>query len=153
MLRCHYLEMEGFSHLPSLNYVHCHRLFRVSGCLGKGITIHLPERPRLLACMRGFLHQPAPKSAPIQCWNIQCILSAPQDEIVLRIVKQGLMDKDGKSFTPNIVRVGVNVHHSVRQAAGCTAGSCFDCIVRLPICITAAFPSKHWCTADAESKC
>lgn len=35
------------------------------------------------------------------------------DEIVLRIVRHGLMDKDGKNFAPNIVRAGVNVHHSV----------------------------------------
>ncbi|KAJ9510377.1 hypothetical protein QJQ45_015835 [Haematococcus lacustris] len=36
------------------------------------------------------------------------------DEIVLRILKSGLMDKDGAMYTPSLVRIGVNAHHSVR---------------------------------------
>lgn len=35
------------------------------------------------------------------------------DEIVLRVMNTGLMDKDGRMYTPSIVRVGVNIHHSV----------------------------------------
>ena len=39
------------------------------------------------------------------------------DEIVLRLISSGLLDKDGHVFTPNIVRVGVNIHHSVQSVA------------------------------------
>lgn len=39
------------------------------------------------------------------------------DEIVLRLISEGLLDKDGKRFTPNVVRVGLNIHHSVQSVA------------------------------------
>ncbi|GIL49937.1 hypothetical protein Vafri_6246 [Volvox africanus] len=35
------------------------------------------------------------------------------DEIVMRILRSGLMDKDGANFAPSLVRVGVRSHHSV----------------------------------------
>ena len=34
---------------------------------------------------------------------------------VLVCCLSGLMDKNGKSYTPNVVRVGVNAHHSVKS--------------------------------------
>eukprot|EP00803_Ostreobium_quekettii_P007947 evm.model.scf_520.6 EVM.evm.TU.scf_520.6 scf_520:61854-71225(+) len=37
------------------------------------------------------------------------------DELICRIITIGLMDKNGKSYTPNVVRVGVNAHHSVKS--------------------------------------
>ena len=37
------------------------------------------------------------------------------DEIVLRIMRNGLVDGAGATYSPTIVRVGVNVHHSVKQ--------------------------------------
>lgn len=39
------------------------------------------------------------------------------DEIVFRILSSGLLDKHGSTFAPSIVRVGVNVHHSVKSVA------------------------------------
>lgn len=39
------------------------------------------------------------------------------DEIVLRTISNGLMDGTGGSFTPNVVRMGVHVHHSVKSVA------------------------------------
>lgn len=39
------------------------------------------------------------------------------DEIVYRLISTGLLDKDGNIFTPNIVRIGVNIHHSVQSVA------------------------------------
>uniref|UniRef100_A0A7S0WSL5 Helicase ATP-binding domain-containing protein n=1 Tax=Chlamydomonas leiostraca TaxID=1034604 RepID=A0A7S0WSL5_9CHLO len=39
------------------------------------------------------------------------------DEIVYRIIKSGLMDKDGQMYAPSVVRIGVNPHHSVRSVA------------------------------------
>eukprot|EP00798_Chlamydomonas_sp_ICE-L_P026006 gene26007-11698_t len=35
------------------------------------------------------------------------------DEIVIRILNSGLMDKDGKLYAPNIVRMGSKPHHNV----------------------------------------
>ncbi|PSC70977.1 putative helicase MAGATAMA 3 [Micractinium conductrix] len=39
------------------------------------------------------------------------------DEIVLRLITVGLTDQDGRVFTPNVVRVGVSIHHSVQSVA------------------------------------
>ena len=39
------------------------------------------------------------------------------DEIVLRLITTGLTDQEGRMFTPNVVRVGVNIHHSVQSVA------------------------------------
>lgn len=39
------------------------------------------------------------------------------DEIVHRLVTLGLTDQEGHVFTPNVVRVGVNIHHSVQSVA------------------------------------
>ena len=39
------------------------------------------------------------------------------DEIVLRILQHGLMDGEGQVFAPSVVRIGVNVHHSVQEVA------------------------------------
>ncbi|KAL4853029.1 putative helicase MAGATAMA 3 [Chlorella vulgaris] len=39
------------------------------------------------------------------------------DEIVLRLISTGLTDHSGRVFTPNVVRVGVNIHHSVQSVA------------------------------------
>ena len=39
------------------------------------------------------------------------------DEIVYRLISGGLYDKNGNVFTPNIVRVGVDIHHSVQTVA------------------------------------
>ncbi|KAI7846383.1 hypothetical protein COHA_000094 [Chlorella ohadii] len=39
------------------------------------------------------------------------------DEIVLRLISVGLTDQDGRVFTPNVVRVGVSIHHSVQSVA------------------------------------
>nr|PNR52158.1 hypothetical protein PHYPA_008532 [Physcomitrium patens] len=35
------------------------------------------------------------------------------DEIVLRLLNTGLRDENGQAYTPNVVRVGLNAHHSV----------------------------------------
>jgi senataxin len=49
------------------------------------------------------------------------LLCAPSnsalDEIVLRLITEGLLDQEGKRFTPKVVRVGVNIHHSVQSVA------------------------------------
>lgn len=37
------------------------------------------------------------------------------DEIVLRILQNGLVDASGATYSPTVVRVGVNVHHSVNS--------------------------------------
>lgn len=39
------------------------------------------------------------------------------DEIVLRLITAGLTDQEGHVFTPNVVRVGVSIHHSVQSVA------------------------------------
>lgn len=39
------------------------------------------------------------------------------DELVLRIISSGLTDKEGRVFMPNIVRFGLNVHHSVKSVS------------------------------------
>ncbi|GFR51044.1 hypothetical protein Agub_g13208, partial [Astrephomene gubernaculifera] len=39
------------------------------------------------------------------------------DEIVMRILRSGLMDKDGANFAPSLVRVGVRSHHSVEAVS------------------------------------
>ncbi|EFN56459.1 hypothetical protein CHLNCDRAFT_57676 [Chlorella variabilis] len=39
------------------------------------------------------------------------------DEIVLRLITLGLTDQAGRVFTPNVVRVGVSIHHSVQSVA------------------------------------
>lgn len=42
---------------------------------------------------------------------------AALDELVLRILQHGLLDGSGNRFDPSIVRIGVNVHHSVKQVS------------------------------------
>jgi hypothetical protein len=42
---------------------------------------------------------------------------AALDELVLRILQHGLLDGSGARFDPSIVRIGVNVHHSVKQVS------------------------------------
>lgn len=42
---------------------------------------------------------------------------AALDELVLRILQHGLLDGAGNRFDPSIVRIGVNVHHSVKQVS------------------------------------
>eukprot|EP00775_Hariotina_reticulata_P010999 gene10999-11153_t len=39
------------------------------------------------------------------------------DEVVLRVLLHGLLDGTGARYDPSIVRIGVNVHHSVKQVA------------------------------------
>ncbi|KAK9812831.1 hypothetical protein WJX72_004417 [[Myrmecia] bisecta] len=39
------------------------------------------------------------------------------DEIVIRLLAQGLMNKQGQVYPPSIVRVGLSVHHSVQSVA------------------------------------
>lgn len=39
------------------------------------------------------------------------------DEIVGRILAQGLLDSQGRQYVPSVVRVGVNVHHSVQSVS------------------------------------
>ncbi|OAE31740.1 hypothetical protein AXG93_4874s1030 [Marchantia polymorpha subsp. ruderalis] len=39
------------------------------------------------------------------------------DEIVLRLLRTGLRDEKGMMYTPNIVRVGLNAHHSVQSVS------------------------------------
>jgi senataxin len=39
------------------------------------------------------------------------------DEIVLRIMHSGLLGPNGTSYSPTLVRVGVNVHHSVESVS------------------------------------
>ena len=39
------------------------------------------------------------------------------DEIVLRIMQSGLLGPSGASYSPTLVRVGVNVHHSVEAVS------------------------------------
>ncbi len=43
-----------------------------------------------------------------------CVGCSALDEIVMRTVKYGLMDRDGSTYAPGIVRAGVNMHHSVK---------------------------------------
>lgn len=43
--------------------------------------------------------------------------NAALDELVLRILQHGLLDGSGSRFDPSIVRIGVNVHHSVKQVS------------------------------------
>eukprot|EP00878_Enallax_costatus_P007720 GHUV01008081.1.p1 GENE.GHUV01008081.1~~GHUV01008081.1.p1 ORF type:complete len:869 (+),score=299.72 GHUV01008081.1:2923-5529(+) len=43
--------------------------------------------------------------------------NAALDEIVLRILQHGLLDGSGKRFDPSLVRIGVNVHHSVKHVS------------------------------------
>ena len=46
------------------------------------------------------------------------------DEIVLRIMKTGVYGPNGSAYSPTLVRVGVNVHHS----AGLTSDCLFVCL-------------------------
>jgi senataxin len=39
------------------------------------------------------------------------------DELVLRILQHGLLDGSGARYDPSIVRIGVNVHHSVKSVS------------------------------------
>lgn len=39
------------------------------------------------------------------------------DELVLRIISAGLVDREGGAFTPDVVRVGVNIHRSVQAVS------------------------------------
>ncbi|RMZ53306.1 hypothetical protein APUTEX25_004794 [Auxenochlorella protothecoides] len=58
------------------------------------------------------------KSAGIRARVLVCApANSALDEIVLRLITSGLTDKDGKAFTPSVVRVGVNIHHSVQSVA------------------------------------
>ncbi|KAL6776825.1 hypothetical protein ACKKBF_B31070 [Auxenochlorella protothecoides x Auxenochlorella symbiontica] len=58
------------------------------------------------------------KSAGIKARVLVCApANSALDEIVLRLITSGLTDKDGKAFTPSVVRVGVNIHHSVQSVA------------------------------------
>ena len=43
--------------------------------------------------------------------------NAALDEIVLRIMRSGLLGPDGKTYSPTLVRVGVNAHHSVEKVS------------------------------------
>jgi len=43
--------------------------------------------------------------------------NAALDEIVLRIMHSGLLGPDGKVYSPTLVRVGVNAHHSVEKVS------------------------------------
>eukprot|EP00879_Flechtneria_rotunda_P021663 GHRR01022836.1.p1 GENE.GHRR01022836.1~~GHRR01022836.1.p1 ORF type:complete len:126 (-),score=33.40 GHRR01022836.1:666-1043(-) len=43
--------------------------------------------------------------------------NAALDEVVLRILQHGLLDGSGKRYDPSIVRIGVNVHHSVKAVS------------------------------------
>lgn len=43
--------------------------------------------------------------------------NAALDELVLRILQHGLLDGSGSRFDPSIVRIGVNVHHSVKAVS------------------------------------
>eukprot|EP00884_Botryococcus_braunii_P016658 jgi/Botrbrau1/3676/Bobra.0008s0007.1 len=43
--------------------------------------------------------------------------NAALDEIVARILRYGLLDRQGRRYTPNVVRVGLNVHHSVESVS------------------------------------
>ena len=79
--------------------------------------------PTLLPC-------PPPPPPPPSLTNTQ--VCAPSnsalDEIVLRLISQGLTDREGRTYTPNVVRVGVSIHHRwvfagwVWVACGCACG-------------------------------
>jgi hypothetical protein len=56
---------------------------------------------------------PLPSLTPQVCAPSNSAL----DEIVLRLISAGLTDQDGRVFTPNVVRVGVSIHHSVQSVA------------------------------------
>ncbi|WIA30316.1 hypothetical protein OEZ86_000404 [Tetradesmus obliquus] len=43
--------------------------------------------------------------------------NAALDEVVLRILQHGLLDGSGARYDPSIVRIGVNVHHSVKSVS------------------------------------
>jgi hypothetical protein len=43
--------------------------------------------------------------------------NAALDEVVLRILQHGLLDGTGQRYDPSIVRIGVNVHHSVKSVS------------------------------------
>ncbi|CAM6125409.1 unnamed protein product [Calypogeia fissa] len=68
---------------------------------------HNPFRPKLVGAKR--------KS------HAHVLVCAPSnsalDEIVLRLMRTGLRDENGMMYTPNIVRVGLNVHHSVQAVS------------------------------------
>lgn len=43
--------------------------------------------------------------------------NAALDELVLRIMHHGLLDGSGRRYDPSIVRIGVNIHHSVKSVS------------------------------------
>lgn len=43
--------------------------------------------------------------------------NAALDEVVLRILQHGLLDGAGQRYDPSLVRIGVNVHHSVKSVS------------------------------------
>lgn len=53
--------------------------------------------------------------------RLKILVCAPSnsalDEIVLRIIQNGLIDGSGSTYSPTIVRVGVSVHHSVQSVS------------------------------------
>lgn len=71
---------------------------------------------------------PRPAPAPVEIPEIlgeesyrrtKVLICAPSnsalDEIVLRIIKTGVYGPNGGAYSPTLVRVGVNVHHSVES--------------------------------------
>ena len=60
-------------------------------------------------------------SARVPCRRAKVLACAPSnsalDEIVLRIMQSGLLGPGGAAYSPTLVRVGVNVHHSVEAVS------------------------------------
>ncbi|MED6209266.1 hypothetical protein PIB30_053081 [Stylosanthes scabra] len=54
-------------------------------------------------------------------YRVRILVCAPSnsalDEIVLRVVNGGLHDECDRPYTPNIVRIGLKAHHSIKQVA------------------------------------
>ena len=77
--------------------------------------------PNVLCCSAALCLVPVQRVGRHSGPKAHVLVCAPSnsalDEIVIRILKSGLMDARGNMYAPSIVRIGVNVHHSVKSVS------------------------------------
>eukprot|EP01023_Acetabularia_acetabulum_P019512 TRINITY_DN19953_c0_g1_i1.p1 TRINITY_DN19953_c0_g1~~TRINITY_DN19953_c0_g1_i1.p1 ORF type:complete len:785 (-),score=164.49 TRINITY_DN19953_c0_g1_i1:160-2514(-) len=63
--------------------------------------------------------EPLVRIAPDDKPKVSVLVCAPSnsalDEIIMRVLESGLLDKNGESWVPSVVRVGVRTHHSIKH--------------------------------------
>jgi hypothetical protein len=91
----------------------CH--YGIAAAAASGMPTHSPD------CFGLFNRQTAAVIGQQKGPRAHVLVCAPSnaalDEVVLRVLQHGLLDGSGARYDPSIVRIGVNVHHSVKQVA------------------------------------